>query len=218
MVRDGEGGIYAGNLRIPVDAFIKLCKENGANPSSMLCTLLAKAAYDLNPGIENDLVFDVTISVRKFFGMEKSLANSVGLAVSYVTREDMRNKSIAEVSQKIRKDVDGQRTRDYFITLRRFFASYKHARAFKARTVTYIGSLNVGDNNHHIVDFDLGTNSISNLFMMQVNDSFAISLHHGKATEKYMNAFIRIFSDLGIKAEITHPAHRVVLDSKTPVL
>jgi hypothetical protein len=218
MARDNEGKIYAGNISVPVDGIIKLCKENGANPSSMICTLLAKAAYALNPEVKNDIVFDITISVRKLLGIEKSVANAVGLAVTYVTRDDIMNKSLAEVSQKIRKDVDVQRTKDYYISFRRLFSTYKHTPAYKSRTVTYIGALNVGDNNNHIVDFDLGTNSIYNLFMMQVNDKFILSIYYGMATEKYMKELIKIFSNLGIKAEITYPVHSVVLDSKTPVL
>jgi hypothetical protein len=218
MVRDEDGNVYAGGISVSVDELIRLCKENGTNPSSMMCTLLAKAAYALNPDVKEDIVFDITLSERKLFGFEKSIANAVGLATTYVTADDIMNKSIAEVSGRIRKDVDKQRTKDYFITYRRLFATYEKNPAFKSRTVTYIGAFDVGDNNNHIVDFDMGTNSIYNLFMMQVNDKFLLNVYYGLATEKYVNELINIFSELGIKAELIHPVHRVVRDSKTPVL
>jgi hypothetical protein len=218
MVSDREGKIYAGGISVPVDEFIRLCKENGTNPSSMMCTLLAKAAYLINPKVKEDIVFDITTSVRKLFGIEKSLANAIGLAVTYVTRDDVMNKSLAEVSDKIREDVNKQRTKDYFISLGRFISTYGHTPTFKSRTVTYIGAFNVGENNNHIVDFELGTNSIRNLFMIQLNDKFVIDIYHGMATEKYIKEFIKIFSELGIKAELIQPVRSVVPDSKTPVL
>ena len=215
---NGKDGVIACTLNIPVDGFIKLCKENGANPSSMMCTLLAKAAYSLNPDVTDDIVFDVTVAVRKILGIDNTIANSVGLAAAYTTRDDIMNKSIAEVSQKIRKDVDIQRTRDYYLSFRRLFATYKHMPLYKSRTVTYIGNLNVGENNNHIVDFNLGTNSLYNIFMMQLNDKFVLALYHGKATEKYMKELIKIFEEYGIKSEIKIPVHTIPNDTKTPVL
>lgn len=217
MVRENDN-VSSGTLNVPVKEFIKFCKENGANPSSMMCALLARAAYALNPEVRDDIVFDLTISVRKILGLEKTVANAVGLAVAYTTRDDVMNKPIAEISRKIRKDVDMQRTKDYYVSLRRLFFTYKRAPSYKARTVTYIGALNVGDNNRHIVDFDLGTNSIYNLYLMQLNDRFVLTLQYGKATEKYMNELLKIFSEYGIKAVVTLPAHYLAKDSKTPVL
>jgi hypothetical protein len=218
MVRDKDGKVWSGNLSIPVEEFIKLCKENGANPSSIICTLLAKAAYAINPTVKDDIIFDITMSERKILGLEKSLANCVGLAVTYATHDDVINKPIAEVSKRMRKDLEVQRTKDYYITFSRVFSTYEYTHTYESRTITYVGALDVGDNNKHIVDFDMGTNSIYNLFMMQVNDRFVLCIYHGMATEKYMNELIKIFSELGIKAEITQPTHSVVQDSKTPVL
>lgn len=217
MVKDDDG-VVSGTLNVPVKEFIKFCKENGANPSSMMCTLLAKAAYALNPEVQDDIVFDLTVSVRNILGIERTVANSVGLAVAYTTRDDITNRTVAEISQKIRRDVDIQRTKDHYISFRRLFYTYKHAPSYKARTVTYIGALNVGDNNRHIVDLDLGTNSLYNLYMMQLNDKFIITLQHGKATEKYMNELVKLFSEHGIKAEVKHSAHYLAQDSKTQVL
>ena len=217
MVRDHDS-IAAGTLNIPVKNFINFCKDNGASPSSMMCALLAKAAYSLNPDVRDDIVFDVTVSVRKILGLDNTIANSVGLAVAYTTYEDIMNKSLSEISQKIRSDVDLQRTRDYYLSFRRVFCTYKHSPMYKSRTVTYIGKLDVGDNNHHIIDFDLGTNSLYNLFMMQLNDKFILSLYHGKATEKYMNELVKLFDEFGIKAEVKTPVHNIPTDSKTPVL
>jgi hypothetical protein len=218
MVRDEEENVYASGISVSVDELIGMCKENGTNPSSMMCTILAKAAYELNPEVKDDIIFDITVSERKILGFEKSVSNIIGPSSTYVTYDDIMNKSLAEVSQRIRKETSRQRTKDYFISFRRLFATYKYAPAYKSRTVTYIGAFNVGENNNHIVDFEMGTNSIYNLYMIQLNDKFIFNIYYGMATEKYTNELIKLFSEFGIKAELTQPLHSVVRDSKTPIL
>jgi hypothetical protein len=118
MVRDENGNVYSGNISFSVDELIRLCKENGTSPSSIMCTILANAAYALNPNVKEDIIFDITLSERKLFGFEKSVANAVGLATTYVTYDDIMNKSIAEVSGRIRKDVDKQRTKEHLSGIR----------------------------------------------------------------------------------------------------
>lgn len=217
MVNDEEN-VFSGDINISAPDFMKFCKENGANPSSMMCTLLAKAAYELNPSEKNDMVFGLTLSVRKIFGLDKTIANAVGTAIAYTTRDDIENKSIAEVSQKIRKDLDVQRSRDYYISHCRTFQTYKHVPNCVPRTVTYIGRVDIGSNNSHIVDFSMETNGDSNLYLMQLNDKFILTLQYGMATEKYLNEFNKIFTELGINSEIAHPAHHVDKDSDKAIL
>lgn len=217
MVNDGNN-IYCGNVSVSAADFMQFCKENGANPSSMICTLLAKAAYALNPDETNDMIFGLTISVKKMLGIEDSIANAVGSAIAYTTRDAVTNNTIAEVSQKIRSEINTQRTKDQYISHFRTFCTYRYGYDFKPRTVTYIGGLNIGDNNKHIVDFNMETNGRSNLYLMQLNDRFILTLQYGMATQKYLNEFNRIFTELGIKSEISHPAHHVLQDSMTAVL
>ncbi len=217
-MENDNGNVYSGNINVSVKDFISFCKANGANPSAAMCAVLAKAAYTVNPEEKNDIVFDLTVSARKALGLEKSVANVISMAVAYATRNEIETKSLGEVSRKIRSDVDSQRSRDYILSFRRMMCTYNHSPLYKSRTVTYIGNLNIGDNSSHIIDFSLETFSVYNLFMMQVNDNFALTLQYGKATEKYLNAIIKVFSELGIKAEITCPAHIVEKDSMTAVL
>jgi hypothetical protein len=54
--------------------------------------------------------------------------------------------------------------------------------------------------------------------MIQLNDKFIFNIYYGMATEKYTNELIKLFSEFGIKAELTQPLHSVVRDSKTPIL
>lgn len=216
MVNDEN--IYQGSINAAADDLIKFCKENGANPSSMICVLLAKAAYALNPDEQSDIVFELTVSIRRLLGIETSISNALSLATAYTTRYDMMNKPISETARKIRKDVDLQRTKDYYVSFCRFFNTYRHSPRFNPRIVTYMGKINIGDNNCHIVDFNMETNGKANIYLMQLNDKFKLMIQYGKATQKYLNEFIKIFSELGIKAEIAHSSHYVLKDSAAAVL
>ena len=221
MVNDGEGPnvrIYAGSLEVPAADFMRFCKANGSNPSSMICALLAEAAYALNPDEQNDIVFGLTTSVRKMLGIEHTIANAVGSAVAYTTREDVETKPIAEVAQRIRADVDSQRNRDYYISQSKLFNMYEATINFKVRTITYVGTFSIGDNDSHICGFSMETNGDSNLYLMQVRDKFILTLQYGRATAKYLDEFVRVFQRYGIEAQIVHPAQYASNDTPMPVL
>lgn len=218
MIPEKDGSIYSGNIDVSYKDFMSFCKENGASPSSMMCAVMAKAAYALNPEEQNDIVFHLTVSGRKLLGLENSIANVIGLVIGYTSRDDIYNKTIGEVAKKIRSDTNTQRTRDYFLSFRRLLYTYKHELMYKQSTITYLGSFDIGDNNSHIMNFSFETYNHSTLYMTQLNDRFIITLEYGKATEKYLNALDKIFSELGIKAEISLPVHQIVNDSSVAVL
>ena len=207
-----------GALKLDAAAFMRLCKESGANPSAMISALLARVAYALNPEEHSDIVFNFTMSARGTLGIEDSIANANGSLLAYATRSDVEGKSLAEVAQRIRTDVNAQRGRDYYLTFRKSFYTYQRKLLSKARTVTYVGALDIGDNNGHIVDFNMETFATSNLYLMQLNESFVLMLAYGNATQRYLEGFVRAFRDLGVDAEVTRPAYCIVRDSKTAVV
>lgn len=217
-MRNEDGDVLAGNMAISLPDFLKYCKENGANPSAMICTLLAKVSYALNPEICDDIVFGLSVAAKKHLGIQNSIANAVGVAIAYTSRDALENTSIGEVARKIRSDVDTQRTADYYITSYRLFQSYSQAFNFRARTVTYVGAIDVGDNNKHLIDLYTESNGDDNLFLFQLGDRFIMSLTYGMATCKYLQEFLRIFRELGIRAEITHEAYAIDKDASEPVL
>jgi hypothetical protein len=213
-----DGEIRGGSLRFSVPEFIKCCKTNGANPSAMICALLAKVSYALNPEQTKDIIFGLSVAAKKMLGIENSIANAVGVAIAYTSRDEIENRSIADVAQKIRRDVDTQRSADYYITAYRLFRSYRQDFNFAARTVTYLGNLEVGENREHIVDQYLESNGNENLFLLQAGDSFYMSLTYGKATEQYLCEFLKVFDALGIPAEIMPHARAMDQDVYAPVL
>ncbi|MDO4537785.1 MAG: hypothetical protein Q4B54_06445 [Coriobacteriales bacterium] len=207
-----------GSIRVPSKDFMSLCKRNGANPSAMLCTLLAKALYELNPDEERDAVFELTISTRKLFGCERSISNHVSTAMAYTSRKDIETGSLADASRKIRADISSQRGRDYEISLKRTNNMYRCDKRFANLVVTYIGTFSIGDNDEHIKDFRMGTFANTNLYCMGVGDEFILMLQYGVGTQKYLDAFIGIFKELGIEARMNVAARTVDYDVLTPVL
>ena len=212
------GRLLAADLAVNAADFMALCKSSGANPSSMLCVLIAKATRDLYPEGWDSLAYNLTVSVRKAFGLENAISNSVSCAAACITREELEQETLAAVSQKVRRDLDSQRGWDYFASFYRVFDTYRYTPVFIPRTVTYIGGLNVGENNRHITGFSMAANGDCNLYLMQLNDRFHLCLEYGRATGKYLDAFVRVFSELGVRAEITRSQYEVDPDVEEPVL
>ena len=216
MVNDEH--VYAASLKLDASDFMKYCKENGINPSALVCAASAKTAYAVNPERRDDVVLSLTVSLKKMLERKDDISNAVALAHSYVTCDEIMNKPIEEVAKRIRGDVDSQRSLDYYSSLFRLFTTYRNAPLFQARLVTYIGTVDIGDNNIHILEHKVETNSNMVVYLMQVGDRFYLTLLYGKATEKYLKEFDAFFQGLGIKSEIYAPTHYVVKGTDTAVL
>jgi hypothetical protein len=184
----------------------------------MLCALMAKAAYAVNKGEMNDTVFCMTVSLKNILGLDNDISNASSFALAYAAHDDVLNGSLADVSQKIRKDVDMQRTKDYCITYQRSAATYMYIPKFRPKIVTYLGSVNIGDNTDHILDFSMETDGHFVVYMVQLKNKFIITFQHDNVTENYLNEMKKVFDELGIKAEITQPVSKVLVDSQTVVL
>ena len=220
MVRGGTSSVpvaHSGSMDVSASDFMRLCKSSGANPSAMLCALLARVTFDLNPEEATDVVFEVTLSMRDAFGIGDSIANAVGTALAYATRSDLESSSLAEVARRIRADVTSQRGADYYVSYQRVFSMYDRKKLFESRTVTYRGVFDIGENNVHVTDFFCETAGIESVYLTQLNDRFVLTVQHGLATDKYLHGFARLFDELGIQATITHPTYEVAAESNVPV-
>ena len=218
LMQNDDGVVLSGTIEIDASDFMHLCKSCGANPSAMIAVLLGRAIYGVNPDQQEGIVFGFTISARSVLGLEDSIANAAVGGVSFATRDDIEHKSLAEVTQRVRADLGKQRTRDHVISFIRFTRTEHGMFQFIPRPVTYMGAFSVGNNTKHIKEMFLGTKGDTNVFLYQVNDRFYLTLHYGKATQEYLDEFAQVFGELGVSAEITHPAHPVDLDVTAPVL
>jgi hypothetical protein len=213
-----DGNCYVGSLSVPASDFMKLCKDSGANPSSMLCALTAKAAYAVNAGETDDIVFCITLALKNILGLNDDVSNASGVAVAYASHDDIVSGSLGGAAKKIRRDVETQRTKDYCISFLRAMATYTFMPKFRPRMVTYLGDVNIGDNTSHIVDFSVETDGHFVVYMVQLGDRFIITFQYDNITESYLKELKNVFTELGIKAEITQPLAKVIVDSQTAVL
>ena len=213
-----EGAMIMGIMEIDGRDFMRLCKSTGANPSAMIAVLAGRAAYELNPDRQEGIVFGFTISSRDVLGVNDSIANAATGGVSYVTRSDFERKPLAEVAQRVRADLNAQRTRDYTLSFIKSMYLEHNMFDFVARPITYMGKFSIGDNDEHVLMAGISTKADANVYMNAVGDRFDLALQYGKATEKYLDEFAKIFAELGVGAKIAVPAHFVALDVKEPVL
>ncbi|MCR4653581.1 MAG: hypothetical protein K5744_07795 [Eubacterium sp.] len=210
MVNDEH--VYGGNLHLSVSDFMKVCKENGLNPSALLCAAAAKAAYTVHPEEQRNLVLSLTVSLKKYFGRNDDISNALGLAHTYATPEDIKNLPVVELAKRMRGELGSQLTADYSSSFYRFVDNYQvyHSMPkFNGRVITYVGGVNIGKANDHILDIRMETNSSNVVNMTQINDIFSLMVLYGQATGKYLDVFSSFFSGMGIKTEVHEPVHHL---------
>lgn len=217
MTPDESGEISIARIKAPVADFIAACKRIGANPSSMLTILMAKAAYQLHPQTQGDLAFVLTMSARNAFAIPASIANCSANLLIPVEYADMTG-DITAAAKKIRSVIDYQRGIDFIKTLAAFYETYDWILAKRYAILTYIGKLDVGVNTKHIKGFEMTDDAVSSMYMMELNGEFVISFQFGKVTERYMNAVIGILADFGVTTEIETAPYHIVRDQDSPCL
>ena len=219
MVNDEH--VYGANLHLHAPEFIGVCRKNGLNPSSLLCAVAAKAAYTVHPEEARDLVLSLTVSLKKFFERENDISNALGLAHTCATADEIRKLPVTEVAKRMRKELSSQLTKDYSSSFYRFVDTYQVYHSvpkFNGRIVTYVGGLDIGENNHHIVNARIESNSSNVLNMVQFNDTFSMMILYGQATGKYQDVLVSFFRELGITTEICAPVHYLQKGADAAVL
>ncbi len=217
MTSDKNGNIDIARIKVPVDKFIAVCKNIGANPSSMMTILMSKAAYKLHPERKGDLAFVLTMSARNAFGISDSIANCSANLLIPVEYNDIMSDDITPAAKKIRSVINYQRDVDFIKTLAAFYETYDWILAKRYAILTYIGKLDVGRNTKHITGFEMTDDSTCSMYMMELNGEFVISFQFGKVTEKYMNTIIGILSEFGIESVIETSPYPIMKDSDDAV-
>lgn len=218
MEADAEGNRWFGSVRFSVEQFIGKCREIGANPTAMLSLLTAKAFYTLHPEERKDLFFEVTTSVRKTFGAEGCISNCVCNVIAGAEYADVMEGDARDYVRKIRAEIDSQRTDDYIKSWKLFDSTYGHNYVHKQITLSYIGRLDIGENTKHISNFEMGTNAVQLVLLMQLETDFLLMLQMGKATARYLERMSALLNEMGVETRKAAEPRTVVTDSDTPVL
>lgn len=218
MEPDEQGNRFYASMKFGVDEFIGKCREIGANPTAMLCLLTSKAFYSLNPEERKDLFFEITTSARKVFGAEGCISNCVSNVIADVQYSDVTNADIKKFVKKFRSETDSQRTEDYVKTMRLFENTYGHNYVNKQITLTYIGKIDIGENTGHMTDFEMVTNAVQLVMLVQIENEFQLMLQLGKATKKYLDKMNQLLDDMGIKVTDKSDICSVITDSDKQIL
>jgi hypothetical protein len=218
MNPDEEENRYFSSVTFSSSAFITKCREIGANPSAFLGLLTARAFYALNPEEKKDLFFEITTSARKIFGSEGCISNCVSNVLADASRTDALCEDPENFIRKFRAELNEQRGADYVKTMRLFESTYGHNYVNKQITLTYIGSVDVGENTSRITDFAMETNATQLVILAEVGGEFYLMLLLGKATGRYQEQICRQLGAFGITAEIKAGSRVITKDSDDVVL
>lgn len=213
MEPDEKENRFFSAIHFPVDAFLSKCKEKGANPTAMLGLLMSRAFYSLHPEEKKDLFFEITTSARKVFHSEGCISNCVSNVIAGVAREDAMKEDAAGFVRKFREEMNLQRSDEYVKTMRLFEGTYGHNYVNKQITLTYIGSVDVGNNTEHLRKFEMETNATQLVILAQVKDEFTLMLLLGKATQKYLDRICDLLREEEIDAEVITEARPIIKDS-----
>jgi len=209
MAPDDEGNVQLARLRFCATDFMSACKRIGANPSAMMCVLMAKAAYELHPQRTGNLGFMLTMSARNAFGIPDSIANCSTNMLLPVEHDDIVASDLRPAVKKIRANIDLQRSTDYIKTQASFYETYDWMVSEGYCLLTYIGALDIGANTGHIVDFEMTDDAVSSLFMIELNGDFVLSLQLGKATGKYLDVITKDLHMFGVQSETVSSPQRI---------
>jgi hypothetical protein len=217
MTANEQGDIEIARVKIPVDKFMAACKSVGANPSAMMTILMSKAAYRLHPDRKGDLAFVLTMSARKAFGVNDSIANCSTNLLIPVEYDDIMGEDTGRAAKNIRRVIDYQRGSDFIKTMAAFYETYDWILAKRYAVLTYIGKLDVGKNTKHIKAFEMTDDATCSMYMMELNGEFVMSFQFGKVTKKYMETVSDILSEFGVKAEVETLPYPIMKDSDVAV-
>lgn len=215
MTPGEDGSRMFGTLKFTSEDFLRICKENDSNPSTLLCYLLSKAFYESHPDEKRNIGLAMTINARKVFNLEKYISNCLSMAIIDVSYENTMVNPIGDFTKKIRQDVGYQRTPDYIKTFKNFEDTYGWNHIHRCGLVTYIGTFDIGKHTEHIVDFEMPTNANNNLYLMEINKEFRLMFQFGKVTQIYMDRISKILKNMGLNVIRDKGAYPVITDSKT---
>ena len=210
MIPAGPGKIIVGCLAVPVNDFIAMCKSHKANPASMLCIILARAAYSLHEGEKRDMLFHVTLDFRPALGITGSLAQCSSAAMLELSYDEAESDNIAPAAERLRTDLAAQRTEDYIKSFAALLRTYDMNASACSGVASYIGRVELGDCKEHIKDISLVNNACNILNMVQFGDEFYMFCQFGLAAERYMKAMTEEIGKLGVTARTVHSAEQVI--------
>ena len=214
MIPVGPGKIILGTLGIPTDDFIAMCKRNGANPSAMVCILLARAAYSLHKDDRRDMLFHVTMDFRGGLGIKDSIAQCSSAAMLELPYAKAVADDLTSAAKGLRDALNAQRTENYIKSYTALLRTYDMTASSCSGVASYIGSVDLGELQEHITGLLLVNNACNIVNMMQFGDEFLLFCQLGLAAERYMKALTEELKKLGVTARVVREPAQVIPEKR----
>ena len=214
MVPEAPGKIVVGCLRVPADAFMKLCKANHSNPSAMLGILLGRAEYHLNPDDQRDAMLHMTIDFRPALGVKESIAQCSSAVMIHASRDEILSDDISSAAVNMRTQLNSQRTSEYVRSYISLLRTYDMVTTACSGVISYMGKIELGEIQKHVLGMSMVNNACNILNMVQFGDDFLLFCQFGLAAEDYMKAITAELEKLGVHAETAAEAKLVIPERK----
>ena len=196
-------------LAMPSDPFMAFCKQSGATPSVMLFTLFAKAMFLLNSDAELPVVANNTMNIRKALGLELSLLGQT-MGSQLVMEKTALDRPLPEVAKELRSMLDVQRSTDYILSRADDMRQHIPSLSFKySFAVVYLGKMDFGEATQYVKDLDFYSDSVKNVGMYEMRNTFEMFIQFGCASEDYAHAVMDILKEAGVPSEIVYTARKL---------
>ena len=193
-------------LIIPSNDFMKIVKEQGANPSLMMFLLFAQTIYRCNPEEEQAIVGRITVDARKALGLPHTILNcSLGAHFS-VNKKQLEEETVSAVAARLKCSMKKQTAPDY---LKQMACDLIREKALlpgvrPTVSISYMGTVDFGDYSSHIKSFIIYEGECHKINFFEVNGRFHFILHFGNNTEEYGNEMKSLLrEEYGIETEKT---------------
>ncbi|MBR5089398.1 MAG: hypothetical protein IK093_08215 [Ruminiclostridium sp.] len=214
MVPDASGKIISGTLGFSYDNFIEICRKNGANPSVMMCILLAKATYRLHIDEHRDMVYFVTMDFREALGITESIAQCSWAAMLELPYAEAMSNDIGATAKVLRSALNTQRTEDYVKSCAAMLRTYNIDATACSGIVSYFGDIGLGELQEHITGMMLANNSCNTVNLIQFGDEYMLLCQLGIATERYMKALTTELKKLGIDTRVVREPSSIITERR----
>lgn len=209
---------YRYEVEIPLNEFMKVCKQNNATPVILVSLLMSKAITKIYPEYDKPINANIATDMREQLGVPNTFKNCVKSMILPYSKE-FAEKSLKEQAIEYREILNKQREIDYCKreanSMLRLFDKLDSLKSYKEKqkimsffegmllntyVISYLGKFNIGDNNKYIDSIHLynsGTTGLG-INMISTNEKMTLDFKQNFSSSKYVKAFINELKSLNI--------------------
>lgn len=220
---EAEPADYRYEVKVPADAYLKVCKENNATPAILLALVMSRAVAALYPDWDKPINANIAADIREALDVPNTFKNCVKSMILPYSRESA-GKPLAEQAAEYRALLKAQRDRDYcrreanammglsdkLDSLTSYEEKQKIMSFYEGMTlntyiISYLGSFRLGDNAPYIDSIHLYNSGARGLGinMIACGGSFVLDFKQSFPSDRYVRAFCAQLQELGIGCTVS---------------